>query len=220
MSDSLLIMAQIMLLNLVLSADNALVIGMASRKLPAHQRKLAYLIGTSLAVGLRILFTFGAVLVLQIPFLKLCGGLLLLWLAWKLLLPNETTPHLKPTAHLFGALWLIAGADLVMSLDNVLALAAVADGQLGYIIAGIALSIPLMVWGSRFVIHLLERFPIFHYLGAGLLAYTAGTLFIADESLKAFYLLGHESVQLGLPVALAVIVLISARYCHKLDKIS
>jgi YjbE family integral membrane protein len=220
MADSLLIIAQMMLLNLVLSADNAIVIGMASRRLPTHQRRLAFIAGTALAVGLRILFTFGAVLVLQIPFLKLCGGLLLLWLAWKLLLPQEEQLNIKQTAQLYGALWIIAGADLVMSLDNVLALAAVANGQIGYIVTGIALSIPLMVWGSRIVIRLLDLFPIFNYLGAALLAYTSGSLFIADESLKSLYFLSNEPIKIGLPIGLAVIVLISARYCHKLDKIS
>ncbi|MBU7320154.1 TerC family protein [Paenibacillus oleatilyticus] len=207
MLDWFILFLQIMLINIVLSGDNAVVIALASKNLPLHQRKQAIWWGAFGAIALRVVLTVIAVYVLKVPFIQALGSVLLLWIAIKLLIDEEDHSNVKQAATLGKAVSTIILADFVMSLDNVLAIAAKAKGEVGVIILGIGLSIPIIVWGSTVVVNLLKRYPIFVYLGAGILGYTAGEMFIADEKL-ATRLLGDISHYV-LPIVTTLIVLAS-----------
>ncbi|KEQ27199.1 TerC family protein [Paenibacillus tyrfis] len=207
MLDWFILFLQIMLINIVLSGDNAVVIALASKNLPLHQRKQAIWWGAFGAIALRVVLTVIAVYVLKVPFIQALGSVLLLWIAIKLLIDEEDHSNVKQAATLGKAVSTIILADFVMSLDNVLAIAAKAKGEVGVIILGIGLSIPIIVWGSTLVVNLLKRYPIFVYLGAGILGYTAGEMFIADEEL-ATRLLGDISHYV-LPIVTTLIVLAS-----------
>ncbi|WP_010491863.1 TerC family protein [Paenibacillus elgii] len=207
MLDWFILFLQIMLINIVLSGDNAVVIALASKNLPLHQRKQAIWWGAFGAIALRVVLTVIAVYILKVPFIQALGSVLLLWIAIKLLIDEEDHSNVKQAATLGKAVSTIILADFVMSLDNVLAIAAKAKGEVGVIILGIGLSIPIIVWGSTLVVNLLKRYPIFVYLGAGILGYTAGEMFIADEEL-ATRLLGDTSHYV-LPIVTTLIVLAS-----------
>ncbi|MFB0845536.1 TerC family protein [Paenibacillus oleatilyticus] len=207
MLDWFILFLQIMLINIVLSGDNAVVIALASKNLPLHQRKQAIWWGAFGAIALRVVLTVIAVYILKVPFIQALGSVLLLWIAIKLLIDEEDHSNVKQAATLSKAVSTIILADFVMSLDNVLAIAAKAKGEVGVIILGIGLSIPIIVWGSTLVVNLLKRYPIFVYLGAGILGYTAGEMFIADEKL-ATRLLGDISHYV-LPIVTTLIVLAS-----------
>ncbi|OXM86083.1 TerC family protein [Paenibacillus rigui] len=181
MLEWFLLFLQIMLINIVLSGDNAVVIALASKNLPLHQRKQAIWWGAFGAIGLRLVLTVVAVYILTVPYIQAAGSLLLLYIAVKLLIDDEGEAHVKEASTLGKAIWTIIVADFVMSLDNVLAIAAKADNNLTVIILGIALSVPIIVWGSTLVMNLLTKFPILVYIGAGILGYTAGEMFVKDE---------------------------------------
>ena len=146
--DTLWLLTEILMINLVLSGDNAVVIALASKDLPEKQRKQAVWWGALGAVVLRCVLTFAAVLMLGIPFIQAAGGILLFWIAVKLLLQNEDEVHIREASTTWKAVQTILIADFVMSLDNVLAIAALADGDLALIVIGIAISIPIVVWGA------------------------------------------------------------------------
>jgi len=177
---------QIIWINIILSGDNAVVIALACRGLPANRQRMGMVLGAGVAVGLRIVFTVGVVYLLATPFLKIAGGLLLFWIAVKLLLEDEEEQEGKiaETDRLWHAVRTIAIADAVMSLDNVLAIAAVAKDSLFLLILGLAISIPLIVAGAALIMTLLARFPIFVWLGAGLLGWVAGEMLITDPWLE------------------------------------
>jgi YjbE family integral membrane protein len=177
--ESAWIVLQILLLNIVLSADNAIVIAMASRRLPQKQRTLTIWLGTAIAIVLRIGFTFIAVQLLKWSFLQLVGACLLFWIAIQLFLERREAATVTQTSDMFKAVWLILSADVIMSLDNVLAIAAVADQRFSYILLGIGMSIPLMVWGSQWLVRLIERYPWLNKIGALILFYTAGEMLLA-----------------------------------------
>lgn len=183
--DRLFVFLEIALINLLLSGDNAVVIAMAARRLPHGQRRKAVWWGAAAAVLLRCVLTVGAVLILDIPFLQTAGALLLLLIAMKLMLdrsgPDDRTPA---SSSLAGAVWTIVAADFVMSLDNVLAVAAIADRDMALLIIGIAMSIPIIIWGSSFIMSMLDRMPGLAYAGGALLAYTAGDMMLHDEGLS------------------------------------
>ncbi|SFS80243.1 TerC family protein [Marininema halotolerans] len=171
----------IIILDLVLSGDNAVVIGMASRKLPAHQQKQAILYGTIVAVILRVLLTLIAVWLLKIPLLKAVGGLLLVWIAIKLLMDEDEEEDLELGYGLKSAVKTIIIADVVMSLDNVLAVAGAAHGDFLLVLLGLALSVPILMGGSRIVATVMNKLPWLVYVGSGILAYTAGQLLVEDK---------------------------------------
>jgi YjbE family integral membrane protein len=205
---------QIIAIDVVLSGDNAVVIALACRDLPLGQRRQGILWGVGGAVVLRVLLTFFAVGLLGFPWLKIAGGLLLLWIAIKLLLPeDEGSGHdIPPAQHLFGAVKTIIVADFVMSLDNVIGVAAAAKGDVWLLIFGLLVSIPLIVWSSQLIMKLMERFPIIIVLGAGLLGYVAGEMIVGDPAIKddlaAFFAssIGEHSHQLiGALCALLVV---------------
>ncbi|MQY51751.1 TerC family protein [Rhodocyclus tenuis] len=177
---------QIILIDVVLSGDNAVVIALACRNLPPQQRRLGILWGVSGAVTLRILLTFFAVGLLGFPGLKIAGGFLLLWIGIQLLLPDDDEQEITPADHLFGAVRTIILADLVMSLDNVVGVAAAAKDNVYLLIFGLAVSIPLIVGSSQLIMSLMGRFPWIVLGGAGLLGWVAGEMLVADTLWKAW----------------------------------
>lgn len=177
-----------MMVNIVLSGDNAVVIAMASRRLPLGQQKLAILWGSGGAIGLRIILTIVAVIILQIPYLQFAGGLLLIWIGAKLLVEEEHGESIDASDSMWAAIKTIIIADIVMSLDNTLAIAAIAQGDYLLLGIGLALSIPLIIFGSKILVVLMDRFPIIIYAGAALIAWTAGEMINKDHKIGAYIL--------------------------------
>ncbi|AIQ70475.1 TerC family protein [Paenibacillus graminis] len=207
--DSLLLLGEILMINLVLSGDNAMVIAMASKNLPEHHRKLAVWWGAAGAVGLRCLLTFAAVLLLKVPYIEAGGGILLLWIAFKLLLEEEEDIRVEESSTVWKSVRTILLADFIMSLDNVLAIAGVAKGDLALVVIGIALSIPIVVWGSGIIVSWLHRLPVLTYIGAYILAYTAGDMLLQDAKLGAVISFLLPSLHSLLPLLLGIIVVLS-----------
>ena len=177
---------QIILIDIVLSGDNAVVIALACRSLAPEQRKKGIFWGVAGAVILRVILTVFAALVMNLAWLKFVGALLLTWIAIKLILPEEDDgPDIKSSSHLLGAVKTIIVADFVMSLDNVIAVAGAAHGSLALLLFGLAVSIPLIVWSSQLILHWMERWPSIVMLGAGLLGYVAGQMLLTDPGLLA-----------------------------------
>ncbi len=171
----------IVVVNLVLSGDNAVVIAMAARRLPSSQRSRAIVLGGAAAVGLRIVFTALAAFLLKVPMLEAIGGLVLVYIAITLLSPeSETESAVAESSTLLGAIKTIVIADLAMSLDNILAIAGVAEGHLWLMIVGLVLSIPIILAGSGLVTFLMTRLPWLAWVGAGILAYAAGEMIATD----------------------------------------
>lgn len=205
--EQLLLLLEILIINLVLSGDNALVIAMASKDLPAKQRKRAVWWGALGAIILRCALTWAAAILLQIPFVQAAGGLMLAGIAFKLLVPHEEVTNQRDAATLWKAIQVILLADFVMSLDNVLAIAALANGDVAILVIGIAISIPIVVWGSNLIAGLLHKLPILTYAGAGILAYTAGEMLMHDPKLGGLLAAILPSVAGLLPYLLAVFVI-------------
>ena len=176
---------QIILVNIVLSGDNAVVIALAARSLPPHQQKQAVMWGAGAAVAMRIVLTIIAVELLKWPYLKLIGAVLLLWIAVKLLIPEgEGGEGVESSDNLWAAIKTILIADLVMSLDNVIAVAAAAKGSLTLLVLGLAISIPLVIFGATMLMKLMDRYPIIITIGAGLLGWVAGDMAATDPVVK------------------------------------
>jgi YjbE family integral membrane protein len=209
MIDALFLFLQIMLINIVLSGDNAVVIALASKNLPLEQRKLAIWWGAFGAIALRLVLTLVAVSLLTIPFIQAGGSILLLWIAIKLLTDEDGHSNVKEASTLGKAIWTIIVADFVMSLDNVLAIAAKGNGNNTVIILGIGLSIPIIIWGSTLVMNLLQKYPILVFIGAGILGYTAGEMFVKDEKMIDWLLHDYEFLHIWIPI-MATIVVIAA----------
>jgi YjbE family integral membrane protein len=178
---------QIIWINILLSGDNAVVIALASRSLPEQQRRWAILGGSAGAIILRVLFCLIVAWLMAIPYLKLIGGLLLLWIGVKLIVPEDEHGEDKIAAksNLFGAIQTIVIADAVMSLDNVLAIVGAAGGSTMLIVIGLVISVPLIVVGSQLVLKVLLRFPILVILGGGLLGWIAGEIMATDPVVLA-----------------------------------
>ncbi len=176
---------QIIMIDILLGGDNAVVIAMACRNLPANLRTKGILWGTAGAIGLRVLLITVAVLVLDLPFLKFVGGLLLIWIGAKLLLPEEDHSEVEASAQLWNAVKTIIIADFVMSLDNVIAIAGAAqqapgEHQMMLVIFGLLVAVPFIVFGSQIILKFIERFPVIIYFGAGLLGWIAGSMMVTD----------------------------------------
>ncbi len=172
--------------NLVLSGDNAVVIALAARSLPAKQQKAAVLWGSGAAVVMRIVLTIFAVALLTLPWLKLVGSLLLFWIGVKLLVPEDGDENISASDNLVAAIKTILIADLVMSIDNVIAVAAAAGGSYTLLVLGLAISIPLVIFGSTLLLHLMERWPVIITIGGGLLGFVAGEMLVTDPVLHDF----------------------------------
>ncbi len=179
-----LALAQIIWVNILLSGDNAVVIALAARSLPPKQQKQAIMIGSGAAIVMRIVLTLVAAQLLQLPWLKLIGALLLLYIGVTLLLPEEEEEgDGTGTGGMVAAVRTILIADLVMSLDNVIAVAAAAKGSTTLLVIGLAVSIPLVIFGSTLLLKVIERFPLIVWLGAALLGFIAGEIFVEDPAI-------------------------------------
>ncbi len=176
----LLALLQIIWINILLSGDNAVVIALACRSLPPRERRIGVMLGAGAAVVLRIIFTLMVVWLMEIPYLKLVGGLLLFWIAVKLLTDEEGEASVKESDTIWNAVRTVAIADMVMSLDNVIAIAAAAKGSVPLIIFGLCLSVPLIIFGATLIITLLQRYPALVWAGAGLLGWVAGSIMVSD----------------------------------------
>jgi len=180
-------LASIVVIDLSLAGDNALVIALAVRSLPAREQWLGRVWGTAAAVGLRLLFIAVVSALLSIPLLRAVGGLLLLWIAIRLVRPGgEAEGHVRHGTSLRQAIWIIVVADVTMSLDNVLAVAAAAHGDMLLVSLGIALSLPIVVWGSGFLARFMTRQPWIIWIGGGILGYVAGEMITDDPVVRGW----------------------------------
>lgn len=177
---------QIIAIDVLLSGDNAVVIALACRNLPPEQRRKGVLFGVAGAVSLRIILTFFAVGLLTLPFIKIVGAVLLLWIGIKLLIPEDEDEgnKIEANTHLMGAVKTIIVADFVMSLDNVIGVAAAAKGDFGLLVFGLLISIPMIVWSSQIILKLMDRFPVIIVLGGALLGFVAGEMLLTDVLVK------------------------------------
>ncbi len=189
----------IVVLDLVLSGDNAVVIGMAARRLSPHQRRRAIVLGGAAAIVLRILFAAIATLLLRVPLLQAAGGGLLLWIAWRLLRDEQEEHQLAESSSMAGALRTIVLADVVMSLDNILAVAGASHGSLQLLAFGLLLSMPLLLFGSSMVARIMNRMPWLALVGAAVLTWTAGGMIAEDEFLLSHLPYDH-AIELTLPL--------------------
>ena len=196
-------------INILLSGDNAVVIALASRSLPAEQRRVAVLGGSAGAVVMRIAFCFVIVWLLQVPYLKLVGGLLLLYIGVKLVVPEPEGggDGIAAKPDIWGAIQTIVVADAVMSLDNVVAIAAAAHGSLLLIVLGLLISIPLIVFGSQLVLGILNRYPVLVLFGGGLLGWIAGEIIISDAFVHTHLPSTEHAQEIVAKPALALLVM-------------
>jgi YjbE family integral membrane protein len=188
MDTTLMLQAlEIIWVNILLSGDNAVVIALACRSLPDSQRNKAVMMGAGAAVVLRIVFTLMTTALMGLPWVKLIGGIVLLWIAIKLLVPEDEDPNIAAHNSLWRAVQTVAIADVVMSLDNVIAIAAVAKGNWTLIIFGLLVSIPLVVFGSQLIMKIMNRYPIVIWFGAALLGYVAAEIMIEDTVVAGYF---------------------------------
>ena len=199
---------EIIVINILLSGDNAVVIALACRNLPPKQRTLGIFWGVIGAVVLRIILTFFAVSLLRLPYLQLVGAALLVWIGIGLIAEDEDGEHdIQAHGRLLSAVKTVIVADLVMSLDNVIGVAGAAKGSLALLVFGLVVSIPLVVVGSQLIMKLIERFPIFVVLGGGLLGYLAGEIAIEDSAVKPWIDANLPQLHFLAPIAgIAVVV--------------
>ena len=207
---------KIILIDILLSGDNAVVIALACRNLPQAQRKQGVLLGVLGAITLRVVLTFFAVGMLSLPYLKLVGAFLLIWIGVKLLLPEDEhgEDNIKADTRLLGAVKTIIIADFVMSLDNVLGVAAAANGNATLLVFGLLISIPLIAWSSQLVLKVIDRFPLVIFAGGALLGYVAGEMLIA-EAMFAPLLESRHYLHTAVPVACALLVLVLGHWLAK-----
>ncbi|MFT4196023.1 TerC family protein [Ottowia sp.] len=212
---------QIILIDILLGGDNAVVIALACRQLPPEQRTKGIIWGTVGAIVLRVILIAFALALLQIPFLKLVGALLLVWIGVKLIAPEDEGEHgnIQGSDRLWGAVKTVIIADLVMSVDNVIAIAGAAQGageqhQLALVIFGLLVSIPIIVWGSQLVLKLMDRFPVIITLGGMLLGWIAGTMAHSDPALVP-YIPQDRTVHYAFGVAGALLVLAIGKWVER-----
>ncbi len=202
---------EIIWINILLSGDNAILIALACRSLPVRQRRWGVFLGALGGVILRVIFTLLVVQMMSIPYLKAAGALLLLLVAVKLLIDETEHSDVKAKPDLMGAVMSIIMADAVMSLDNVLAIAAAARGSTYLIVFGLALSVPIVMFGAGFLLKILERVPALVWAGAGLLGWVAGDMAATDPALtERLHGFDHAALERGLSIGGAVAVLVIA----------
>ena len=211
-------LGKIIWVNILLSGDNAVVIALAARSLPAHQRNKAIFGGSAAAIVLRVVLTVFAVSLLQFPYLKIVGALLLFWIGVQLLLPEEhDESKINSSDHLWSAIRTILIADLVMSLDNVIAVAGAADSgppesRLLLLIIGLGTSIPLIIFGSQLLMKVMEKYPVIITLGAALLGFVAGEMLVTDVAVAGFFQGTGRGTRLLIAIAGAVGVVLVGRW--------
>jgi YjbE family integral membrane protein len=199
-------------IDIILSGDNAVVIALAARTLPEHQQKRAVFWGAGVAVGLRVLLAAVALQLLRLPYLKLAGGAMLLWIAVKLLVPEADEADIEPADHLWAAIKTIVVADFVMSLDNVVAVAAAAKGSVLLLALGLIISIPLVVFGASMLMKLMERWPVIIMIGAGILGWTALDMAITDAVVAPLIHDGPQLLHYAIPALGAVFVIVIGKW--------
>lgn len=211
-----LALGQIIWVNILLSGDNAVVIALAARSLPPKQQKQAVIIGSAAAVVMRIALTLVAVQLMQLPWLKFIGAILLVYIGVTLLLPEPDESHGGDGAgNMFAAVRTILIADLVMSLDNVIAVAAAAKGSTLLLVLGLAISIPLVIFGSTLLLKVIDRYPMIVWLGAALLGFIAGEIMVDDKGVASYFQAFGASLdipadKLGLAFGIAGAILVVA----------
>jgi len=198
--------------NIVLSGDNAVVIALAARSLPPRQQKQAIFWGAGAAIALRIVLTLFAVALLALPWLKLIGSVLLLWIGVKLLVPEDDDNDIDASDNLWQAIKTILIADLVMSLDNVIAVAAAAGGHWGLLIIGLAISIPLVIFGATLLVKVMERWPVVITIGAALIGFVAGEMAWEDLAISAWTSPYAASMKYVPAVICAVLVVVVGQW--------
>ena len=208
----ILALLEIIWINILLSGDNAVAIALACRPLPPRQRRWGVLLGSLAAIILLIIFAVFIVYLLKVPFLKIVGSLLLFWIAVKLILPEERSSEDVSAAvgTLFAAVRTVVIADVVMSLDNVVAIAAAANGNVVLLAIGLTISVPVIVYGSTLVLKVLERFPILITAGGALLGSVAGGVLVTDPELIGWVQHRAPYMDTVAPIAGAVVVVASA----------
>jgi YjbE family integral membrane protein len=202
---------QIIGINVVLSGDNAVVVALAARSLPPDRQRTAILWGSVLAAAARILLTLGAAFVLKIPGIRLIGSVLLLWIGIKLLQPASKERKIQEGNDLAGAIRIILIADLALSLDNVLAVAAAAHSNILLLILSLFLSVPIVLFGGMLTMRLMERFPLLITLGAALLGWVAGEMAVEDALLNHLFGNHPAIISKASPIAGALTVLLVSR---------
>jgi YjbE family integral membrane protein len=199
-------------IDVILSGDNAVVIALAARSLPEHQQKRAVFWGAGVAVGLRVMLAAVAVQLLRLPYLKLAGGAMLLWIAVKLLLPEAEEADVAPADHMWAAIKTIVVADFVMSLDNVVAVAAAAKGSVLLLALGLIISIPLVVFGASMLMKLMERWPAIITIGAAILGWTALDMAITDNVVAPLIHNGPQVLHYVIPALGAIFVVATGKW--------
>ena len=204
MGDLLFAIGSVIVIDLILSGDNAVVIALACRNLPTKQRRKGIIFGTSLAVVLRVSLVVIVTLLMRVPFLQFAGGLALVYIGFKLLTSgSEEDVNVESNDNLIKAVKTIVVADFIMSMDNVMAIAGVAKGRWGVLIFGLALSIPLMVFCASILSKLMNRFPVIVYLGGGLIAFVAAEMMVTDPTLGHY--LEHYALAIEIVIPLVVL---------------
>lgn len=207
-------LGQIIMINILLSGDNAVVIALASRALPAKQQKQVILLGSAGAIVLRVILTFFAVMLLALPFLKLAGAAALGWIGADMLVNDEDEAEIASHGHMWGAIRTVIVADLIMSLDNVLGVAAAAKGNLVLLILGLGISVPLIIYGSQMILKLMERFPFIITLGAALLGWVAGEMAVGDPAVKDWIDANMPILHQAVPTVGAILVVLAGRWLN------
>ncbi len=206
---------KIIVIDLLLSGDNAVVIALACRNLPQERHRQGIFLGVAGAITLRVILTFFAVSLLSLPYLKLIGGLLLIWIGVRLIQPEgegHGAGNIKADTHVWGAVRTIAIADFVMSLDNVLGVAGAAQGNVALLVFGLLVSIPLIAWSSQLVLKLIDRFPFIVWAGGALLGYVAGEMLAEETHFKKALLKSHDVPGWLIPAGCALLVLVLGKW--------
>jgi len=207
-TDWLIALLSIIIIDLTLAGDNAIVIGMAARNLEkSHQKKVIWL-GTIGAIVIRIIATLLVVWLLKIPGLLLGGGLILIWIAYQLLVDHKDHSDVKAATNLWAAIRTIIVADAVMGLDNVLAIAGASHGNFVLVVIGLMISVPIVVWGSIMILQLIDRFPWILYIGSGVLAYTSAKMIAGESFIKPLFE-GQALLKYSLEALLVILVMAS-----------
>jgi YjbE family integral membrane protein len=204
-------LVKIAVINVVLSGDNALVIALACRSLAPSDQKKAFIVGTAGIVVLMTLLTSCAALLMTLPYIQIVGCVLLLWIGVKLLLPEDDDGNIKESSSFWEAVKTIIIADIVMSMDNVLGMAGAAQGHMGMLFLGLLITMPLILFGSAMLVKLMERFPSFVVVGAGLLGYVAGDMAVGDPAIKTYIDSHAHFLELLAPIVGALFVIIAGK---------
>lgn len=206
---------QIIAIDIVLSGDNALIIALATKNLVKKHQNKAILIGVGGAILLRIMFASGVIYLLHFPMIYFIGGLLLIWISYKLLLNDVENQHITSHSSTYKAVLTIIMADVIMSLDNVVAIAGASEGDIGLLTFGVIISIPLMIFGSKFIVIILNKYPIFIYIGAAILVYTGTDMLIHEPFIMNTFQIQHHYLIIILSLIITIGVIVSGYITKK-----